>query len=249
MTMLEMIVALAIFSVISLAGFLLFVAGQNVWSTTDARVQMQQGLRRILQRVSMELQESGTDSTGTLQVSVLDGAGPDGSDRLRFAVPLCVCGSDAMDSNGDVKSWGAPMRWGQSGCSDDYPLNGNGKVTICHVPPATPLELEVSPNAVPAHLAHGDWIGDCSSCNPSNYNNKIIEYVIDGGGNLLRQVRDSNNVVLRSDVFAQDITDFQVGMNGAQTAVTLSVQMARKAPPFGTVPLSGSLTVGLKNRN
>jgi hypothetical protein len=228
---------------------MLFIAGQNAWSMTDARVQMQQELRRTLQRVSMELAESGTDSAGTLQITILDGAGPNGSDSLRFAVPLCVDGTDAMDEDGNVRSWGAPLRWGQSGCSDDYPVDGNGKVLICHVPSATPLELEVSPNAVKAHLAHGDCIGPCADCQPSNYNNKIIEYVIDGDGRLLRQVRDGSNVVLTSDVFAQDVTDFQAELNNAKTAVTLSVGLARKAPPFGTIPLSGSVTVGLKNRN
>ena len=43
--------------------------------------------------------------------------------------------------------------------SDDGP-----KVTICHIPPGNPANwhaITVSINAIPAHLAHGDSLGDC----------------------------------------------------------------------------------------
>lgn len=38
------------------------------------------------------------------------------------------------------------------------------KVVICHIPPGNPGNahtISVSPNAVPAHLAHGDTLGPC----------------------------------------------------------------------------------------
>jgi hypothetical protein len=38
------------------------------------------------------------------------------------------------------------------------------KVDICHVPPGNPANahtITVSENAVPAHLAHGDYLGAC----------------------------------------------------------------------------------------
>jgi hypothetical protein len=40
------------------------------------------------------------------------------------------------------------------------------KVTICHVPPGNPANahtITVSENAVPAHLAHGDYLGQCKT--------------------------------------------------------------------------------------
>jgi hypothetical protein len=43
---------------------------------------------------------------------------------------------------------------------------GNGKVDICHIPPGNPSNahtITVSKSAVPAHLAHGDKLGDCLS--------------------------------------------------------------------------------------
>ncbi|MBC8314387.1 MAG: VCBS repeat-containing protein [Bacteroidales bacterium] len=42
----------------------------------------------------------------------------------------------------------------------------NNKVLICHVPPGNPGNAHticVSPNAVPAHLAHGDYLGECTN--------------------------------------------------------------------------------------
>ncbi len=37
-------------------------------------------------------------------------------------------------------------------------------VTICHIPPGNagkPQTITVSANALPAHLAHGDFLGPC----------------------------------------------------------------------------------------
>jgi hypothetical protein len=39
-----------------------------------------------------------------------------------------------------------------------------GKVDVCHIPPGNPANahtINVSVNAVPAHLAHGDTLGAC----------------------------------------------------------------------------------------
>ena len=41
------------------------------------------------------------------------------------------------------------------------------KVTICHVPPGNPTNahtIEVGESAVPAHLEHGDSLGECAPC-------------------------------------------------------------------------------------
>ena len=48
-------------------------------------------------------------------------------------------------------------------CADD---DGDGRVTICHVPPGNPENartITVSIHAVPAHLAHGDYCGPCGN--------------------------------------------------------------------------------------
>ena len=41
---------------------------------------------------------------------------------------------------------------------------GNQKVSLCHFPPGNPDNghtITVSEKAVPAHLAHGDSLGEC----------------------------------------------------------------------------------------
>ncbi len=46
----------------------------------------------------------------------------------------------------------------------------DGKVVICHVPPGNPSNahaITVSPNAVAAHLAHGDYYGCCGAHDPT----------------------------------------------------------------------------------
>jgi hypothetical protein len=43
-------------------------------------------------------------------------------------------------------------------------IESDGKVVICHIPPGNPdnaKTIEVSADAVPAHLAHGDTLGAC----------------------------------------------------------------------------------------
>jgi len=49
---------------------------------------------------------------------------------------------------------------------DDAFAKKADKVTICHIPqgnPDNPQTIEVSENAVPAHLAHGDSLGTCEA--------------------------------------------------------------------------------------
>jgi hypothetical protein len=46
---------------------------------------------------------------------------------------------------------------------------GNDKVDVCHIPPGNPDNahtINVSVNAVPAHLAHGDHVGSCEAPPP-----------------------------------------------------------------------------------
>lgn len=42
--------------------------------------------------------------------------------------------------------------------------DSDGKVDICHIPPGNPDNahvINVSVHAIPAHLAHGDTLGEC----------------------------------------------------------------------------------------
>lgn len=249
-SLVEVMVMTLLMSVILTAGSMVYVAGQNAFSLAAVRAELQENTRRTLQRISFELQESGRNNIGVLQVTILNGQGVNGTDILRFTVPLCVCGLSPIDSNGDVSRWGAPLTWGQAGCSTTYPTGQNGKVDVCHYPPGNPnntQNLNVSVNAVKAHLAHGDYIGTCNSCDPVNYTNRTIEYLVSNTGQLLRRVLDTNNAVINSVAFAENLTDFQVALNGAQTAVNLSTQFTGTYKGNRTLTISNNVDVILRN--
>jgi hypothetical protein len=52
----------------------------------------------------------------------------------------------------------------QTGSKTPEELMDQGWVTICHIPPGNPANahtITISVNALPAHLAHGDYVGAC----------------------------------------------------------------------------------------
>jgi prepilin-type N-terminal cleavage/methylation domain-containing protein len=217
-TLVEVMVVVLLLGIVMTASSMVFVAGQGLYMDTSVRSEVQTSVMQALYRVSLELQNSGYDSANTFQVSVLDNAGQGGTDILRFSVPMCVCGMSPFDSTGSVRAWGAPLIWGQSGCETaNYVVDNTNKVDICHFLPGNSEnshDLSVSVNAIPAHLAHGDYIGDCSACSPASYTNKTIEYLVDANGQFLRRVLTSSNSVIRTAVIAQQVTTFQVAVDG-----------------------------------
>ena len=248
-TLAEVMIVTLLFSVIVAAGSMVFISGQSIWTVMDSNIRMQENLRRMMQRVSAELQESGTDKNGVFQVFVSDNTGINGSDVLRFSVPICPCGVQPMDEDGEVYAWGAPFQWGQSGCSDQYPVGQNGKVDVCHLPPGNPENahtLSVSENAVKSHLAHGDWIGDCEACDPQDYTNRYVEYRIVTGGTFVRRVLREDLSLISQDVVADGIEDFQAEVAGT-SSVSLTAELEQTASQGREVTMTHSLDVILRN--
>ena len=79
----------------------------------------------------------------------------------------CPGGDDKKDSDHD----GIPDCADWDGNINHIPSawrcgNKNDKVWVCHIPPGNPTNAQnicVSPNAVSAHLAHGDYLGFCGA--------------------------------------------------------------------------------------
>jgi prepilin-type N-terminal cleavage/methylation domain-containing protein len=247
-TLIELLVGVGIFAVIMTIGHLVMLTSQASWTTNHSQIQLQENARQTLIRISKELQESGADENGVMQVTIGNGSGPSGTDTVRFAVPLCICG-ELINDNGDVAHWGAPLRWGANGCGNNIVLEDNGKVKICHLPPGNPdneQDIEVAPSAVPAHLAHGDWVGACSPCEIGN--NRQIEYRINSSGQLLRRVLDNTASVVQETVFAQNIADFQASLDAGQKIVTLTVQLSQDSDLNRTVTITRSVDIVLRNK-
>jgi len=217
LSMVELLAATAIFAVIVTAGYILFLAGESLCSVSGANAYMQENTRRIIQRISAELQESDLAQYQGQVVNehavVFNDTGVNNSDILRFSVPVCPCGAAAIDSSGDVQYWGAPLVWGQAGCSDNYPVDQNDKVDICHLPPGNPNNpqtLNVNVNAVKSHLAHGDWIGDCNTCDPASYTNRFVEYRLNANNQLVRRILNAGLATIDEKIIADSFIDFQV---------------------------------------
>ena len=74
-------------------------------------------------------------------------------------------GTEICDANLDCISTGDPCSAGVT-CNEDMDTceDDTGKVVICHIPHGQPKKsrtLSVGAAAVPSHLAHGDFLGEC----------------------------------------------------------------------------------------
>lgn len=249
-TLVEMLVTTALMMIIVTASSMVFLAAQSIWSLSSVQIDLQNSMRQGLQRISAELQESGRDSNGILQVTITDNAGVNATDILKFSVPLCLCGTNSITTSGTVKTWGAPLTWGNTGCNGKYTVKANGKVDICHIPPGNPnnpQDLSVSVSSVQAHLAHGDRLGSCNSCSPTTYTNRYIQYRKNSSNQLLREVLDQNSAVVATGIVAQNVSDFQTSFIAGQDALDLSMTLVKKAVPNRQITASGSAKVILRN--
>lgn len=247
-TIVELMVTTLIFSVVLIGMYAALLAGQSAWSTTDTQIRLQEALRQTLQRVAKELRESGSDANGVMQVAIADNAGTNSTDILTFSVPMCVCSNIPINNNGDVANWGAPLSWGKTNCPSDIPLNANGKINICHLPPGNPnnaQDLEVAPAALDAHLSHGDWLGSCTACSITG--NKFVEYAINANNQLLRRVRSSANALVKEEIISENMTGFQAVFSVDQNVVTLTVTALANTTQNRQLTLSRVLNVRLKN--
>lgn len=120
-TIIEIMIVVLILSIMITGAFLTVSTGSDSWLSTGAQIDLEENVRATFSRISKELQESGEDSLGNLQVAISNGTEFNGSDDIRFTMPIiCETGVALVDVNGDVANWGAPLTWGctDSSCMD-----------------------------------------------------------------------------------------------------------------------------------
>jgi len=211
----------------------IFLSGQNTWFTSDAKIQMQESLRKALYRVGTELRQATGKRTFTdgsfcdvldaptactPHIYVQSGAGVSGSDIVRFEMPV-VCQSNAayLNNAGDIAHWGAPLTWG---CSAYTCMDAN------------------------------------NDCGTVEY--KFVEYRLNSSKQLVREVLDASLVVKRTDVIADNITGFQAAQtidtqSTAATSddvvikITLTAAVQKQAANRRILTAQASLEVYLRN--
>ena len=207
-SLIEIMIVIAVLAVISAGIYMSLYSGQEAWATAEAETRLGNGLRLTLERVSRELRESGS-TAGVLQVAIEDGEGTDNTDILRFSIPiLCETEATILDENGDVSSWGAPLRWG---CTDSSCMDADD---------------------------------DCST---ADY--VFLEYRINDDNQIVRRVLNAALGLVREDLFAENISDFQAQLSADQNVVTITMSGAQASNTSREISVTRSMDVFLRNRS
>jgi len=212
LTLIEIMVVTLIITFMVGGIFMVFSAGQASWFNADTQIQMQQDLRRTLQRLSAELRQSKEHTVAADDhADIADGTGVGGTDVLKFSYPIiCEAGGSLLDPvSEEIENWGVSLDW------------------LCST------------------LNCMDADGDCGF-----FEYKYVKYSLDNNNNLKREVYDENDALKKSEVFARDITDFQVAMSGDDTngyIYTVSVATQKETVTGRTMSAQASINVYLRN--
>lgn len=213
-SLLELLIVISILTFMIAGVFMTLNAGQSAWSESDAQGELQEQLRRTMQRVSMELRQSGSyvDTsvtcppgvpTITTYVNIDNNTGSFGSDVLRFSIPVvCEAGGDLMDVNGDVAYWRAPLTWG---------------------------------------CAVSDCMDADDSCATVDYSE--VEYRLNSNNQLVRRVLNGAGAVVRTDIAAINIADFQAELAVPASACVPSTNVTLTVTAAGTSYMNRDYTV------
>jgi len=230
-TLVEVMVTILLLSSVMAGIYSVFASSREVWMMVEVHTQLQDNLRQTMFKVSRELRQTGSDN-GVLQLGINNGGGVNNSDVITFSIPICVCSNMAINNNGNISNWGAPLVWGSSGCITDVNTivpGANGGIDICHLDPANPgntQSMNVPLANLGTHLAHNDWRGQCNNiCNTNN--NAFIVYAINPNNQLVRRILDNALIIVQEDILSLNITDLQANLNGDQNSINLTVTASR----------------------
>ncbi len=182
-TVIELMIVIAVLAFFVAGVYNTFLTGQSLWSKVDRSIELEENTRKVFDRIAPELAMSGHDSRGFFQVTISNGGGLNGSDILRFSIPvICQTNGNPVDAQGNAAHWGAPLSWG---CTDSSCMDRD------------------------------------NSCDTVEY--KYIEYLIGNDSSFVRRVLDYSQAVVREDVIAMTISDFQAEANYNQRVLSLTV--------------------------
>ncbi len=121
LSLMELMVAMGIMSFCLVVIFNLLGNANSSFFNADTNIDLRNTLRLASDKMTTELRNTGY-SSNVAQFAILTGSGTNGSDIVRFAIPI-LCTSTMttiLDGNGNPAYWGAPLTWGcnASSCMD-----------------------------------------------------------------------------------------------------------------------------------
>lgn len=109
-TLTEVMLVVMLITLLIAMSYAVFFSGEGLWFVSEKRIRLQENLRAVLQKISVELRQ-----TNSAQKNIFNAVGPNNSDSIRFSMPvICEAGGSLVDAAGDIAHWGAPLTWGCS---------------------------------------------------------------------------------------------------------------------------------------
>src|SRR5437868_3068269 len=98
-TLVELAIVVTLLTFLIAATYNTFLTGQSLWVKVDRAIELEDNLREALDRITPELSMSGHDKKGFFQVWIGDNGGVNGSDILRFSIPvICESNGNPVDA-------------------------------------------------------------------------------------------------------------------------------------------------------
>ncbi len=200
LTLVETMFAVAILTFLLGGAYALLATGQTSWANTETNIQLNESLRQIVNRMSMELRQ-----TKQGEYQILDGIGSNGTDIIRFSIPVvCEANTSVINATGDVAYFRAPLTWG---CTSSTCMDADNE------------------------------------CDTIEY--KYIEYQVDASKQLLRRVLDGNAALVRQDIVAKNVLDFQLA--AITDGVSMQITAQKKSLKGRLMTDQTTVDVGFRN--
>ncbi len=208
-TLVEILVVTLIFSFIVAGTFMTMHSGQEAWRQDETQIQLQDDMRQAIARISSELRLSGSYSDQSITCPATHNT----------TLYVGVTDAGGMGTT-DVITFSIPVVCESTGSI----MDANGNVAYWRAP-----------------LTWGCTDSSCmdadDNCATNDYDE--IEYRVRNDSNLVRRVLQPDGTVVRTDIIARDVTDFQATLNSVEicqvgsgltssSAINIDIQMSRR---------------------
>ena len=128
MSLVELLMSMGILVSLMAVTYTLLGNAQTMFYDMSQATDLRDSLRQAMQKVELEVRNTGYDANGNAEFLISAGTGVNGSDVLRFSVPiLCSATATMLDPvTGEPANWGAGLTWG---CHSSTCMDANNSCT------------------------------------------------------------------------------------------------------------------------